>query len=86
MFQPISIADAASQIRSGRLAPSELLEQCLEQHPGIRLSAIDSMRQDGARIVVIELAAPQPLSADLARDLAMKIADTVFGRTLAQVP
>ena len=31
MFHPLSICDAASQIRSGQLQPLELVERCLEQ-------------------------------------------------------
>ncbi len=48
----------------------DLVEQQLEEHPGVRLLEITRRREDGQRILVIELAAPRPVSAELVRDLA----------------
>lgn len=46
------------------------LEQRVEAYPEIRLSAISGSRENDERVLVIELAAPGPPSAELTRDLA----------------
>jgi aspartyl-tRNA(Asn)/glutamyl-tRNA(Gln) amidotransferase subunit A len=51
MFQPISIADAAAQIRGGRLQPLELVDRCLAQIDRYedRLHAWVVVDREGAR-------------------------------------